>query len=196
MPRAKQRTSELRDHVVAVAVDVLAHEGVAGLTTREIAREAETSTPAVYELFGDKWGLVREVFFEGFRLLRRYLDALVDSGDPRADIVRLIEIYRRFIRENPGLAEIMFSRPFTDFDPRLSEQQASGSVRTVIVERVSRSIDEGQLRGNATDVAHALVALVQGLGAAENARRLGTTPESVERRWHLAVTAMLDGMSH
>ena len=27
----------------------------------------------VYELFGDKWGLVREVFFEGFRLLRRYL---------------------------------------------------------------------------------------------------------------------------
>jgi len=195
MPRAKQRTSELRDHVVSVAVDVLAHEGVAGFTTRGIAREAETSTPAVYELFGDKWGLVREVFFEGFRLLRRYLDALVDSGDPRADIVRLIEIYRQFIRENPGLAEIMFSRPFTDFDPRPSEQEASGSVRTFIVERVSRSIDAGQLRGNATDVAHALVALVQGLAAAENARRLGTTPESVERRWNLAVTAMLEGMS-
>jgi hypothetical protein len=28
-----------------------------------------TSVPAVYELFGDKAGLVREIFFEGFRRL-------------------------------------------------------------------------------------------------------------------------------
>ena len=71
MPRAKQRTPELRDHVLQVAVAMLASEGVAGFTTRKVAEEAETSTPAVYELFGDKAGLVREMFFEGFRLLRR-----------------------------------------------------------------------------------------------------------------------------
>jgi AcrR family transcriptional regulator len=195
MPRAKQRTSELLDRVVSVAVDVLAHDGVAGFTTRAVARQAETSTPAVYELFGDKWGLVREVFFEGFRLLRRYLDALGDPGDPRAALIRLIGTYRRFMRENPGLAEIMFSRPFTDFDARPSEQEASASVRRFIVEHVSRSIDAGQLRGDATDVAHVIVALVQGLAAAENARRLGTTPESIERRWDLAVRAILDGLS-
>ena len=77
----------------------------------------------------------------------------------------------------------MFSRPFTDFDPRPSEQEASSSVRTFIVERVGRCIDAGQLRGDGTDVAHVLVALVQGLAAAENASRLGTTSESVDRRW-------------
>jgi len=195
MPRTKQRTPELRDHVLSVAVDVLTHEGVAGFTTRGIAREAQTSTPAVYELFGDKWGLVRAVFFEGFRLLRRYLDALVDSGDPRTDLVDMMQIYRRFIRENPDLAEVMFSRPFTDFDPRPSEQEASSSVRIFVVERVNRSIDAGQLRGDATDVAHILVALVQGLAAAENAKRLGSTHESIDRRWELAVTALLDGVS-
>jgi len=195
MPRTKQRTPELRDHVLSVAVDVLTHEGVAGFTTRGIAREAQTSTPAVYELFGDKWGLVRAVFFEGFRLLRRYLDALVDSGDPRTDLVDMMQIYRRFIRENPDLAEVMFSRPFTDFDPRPSEEEASSSVRIFVVERVNRSIDAGQLRGDATDVAHILVALVQGLAAAENAKRLGSTHESIDRRWELAVTALLDGVS-
>lgn len=73
MPKTKQRTPELRDYVMSVAVGLLAEQGVAGFTARGIAREAKTSTPAVYELFGDKWGLVREVFFEGFRLLRRYL---------------------------------------------------------------------------------------------------------------------------
>jgi len=44
----------LRDHVLSVAVGLLAREGVAGFTARSVAREAQTSTPAVYELFGDK----------------------------------------------------------------------------------------------------------------------------------------------
>jgi AcrR family transcriptional regulator len=64
--RRKLRTPELRDRVLDVAMVVLANEGAAGLTTRRIAQEAATSIPAVYELFGDKTGLVRELFFQGF----------------------------------------------------------------------------------------------------------------------------------
>ena len=70
MPRAKQRTPEMRERVLRAAMDMLASNGVAEFTTSRLARHAGTSTPAVYELFGDKAGLVREVFFEGFRLLR------------------------------------------------------------------------------------------------------------------------------
>ncbi len=195
MPRAKQRTPELRDRVLSVAVGLLDREGVAGFTTRSIAREARTSTPAVYELFGDKGGLLREVYFEGFRLLRRYLEALPDSGDPRADLVELVELYRKFIRENQILSQVMFSRPFLDFDPGPSEIEASGSVRIFIVERVRRCIDAGHLRGEETDIAHVLVALIQGLAAAENARRLGTSQESIDRRWALATEALLGGLS-
>jgi AcrR family transcriptional regulator len=55
---------------LAVAVVVACTEGAEGFTTRRVAEQARTSTPAVYELFGDKAGLVREVFGEGFRLLR------------------------------------------------------------------------------------------------------------------------------
>jgi AcrR family transcriptional regulator len=54
---------------------MLATEGVAGFTTRRLAAAASTSTPAVYELFGDKAGLLRELFYEGFRQLRRYYEA-------------------------------------------------------------------------------------------------------------------------
>jgi AcrR family transcriptional regulator len=195
VPRAKQRTPELRDRVLSVAVGLLDREGVAGFTTRSIAREAHTSTPAVYELFGDKGGLLREVYFEGFRLLRRCLEALPDSGEPRADLVALVELYRKFIRENQILSQVMFSRPFLDFDPGPSEIEASGSVRIFIVERVRRCIDAGRLRGEETDIAHVLVALIQGLAAAENARRLGTSQESIDRRWALATEALLGGLS-
>jgi AcrR family transcriptional regulator len=193
VPRAKQRTPALRDRVLAVAVELLAEDGVAGFTTRSVASAAETSTPAVYELFGDKAGVVRAVFFEGFRMLRKRLGALEQSPDPRADVVAVIGAYRGFMRENPALAEVMFSRPFSEFQPGEAELEASGSVRVLILEKVRRCIRAGQLSGDETDIAHALVALTQGLAAAEGTRRLGTTGASVDRRWALAVNAMLDG---
>jgi AcrR family transcriptional regulator len=198
VPRTKQRTAELRERVLSVALERLDREGVAGLTARAVAGEAGTSTPAVYELFGDKWGLVGEVYFEGFRLLRGYLEEVRDSGDPRRDLVELARVYRRFWADNPGLAAVMFSRPFTDFDPGPTEKEASGSVRIFIVEAVERAMAAGQLggsgRGRATDMAHVFVALIQGLAAAETARRLGTTRASIDRRFELAVAAVLDGL--
>jgi AcrR family transcriptional regulator len=196
VPRTKQRTPELRDHVLQVAVGMLASEGVAGFTTRKLARQADTSTPAVYELFGDKAGLVRAVFFEGFRMLRRRLDRLEETDDPRGDLVRLTEIYRAFIRENPVLSELMFSRPLADFDPGPADIDAGGSVRELIVACVRRWVDANAIAGDETDIAHALVALTQGLAAAETSGRLGTSEVSVDRRWDLAIRAMLDGVSN
>jgi AcrR family transcriptional regulator len=194
MPRAKQRTPELRDRVLLHAVDLLARDGVAGFTARRIAREAATSIPAVYELFGDKAGLLREVFFEGFRLLRQRLDELPRTDDPRADLIALADAYRDFIREHPVLAQLMFSRPFADFDPSESELQAGASVRKFIVERVRAAIDADVLHGDATDVSHVLVATVQGLAAADRDGRLGSSPASIERRWQLAIAAMIAGL--
>jgi AcrR family transcriptional regulator len=194
VPRAKQRTPELRERVLQVALATLARDGVAGFTTRKVARNADTSTPAVYELFGDKAGLVREVFFEGFRLLRRHFDRLGESGDPRADLVCLVEEFRAFVCANPVLAEVMFSRPFADFDPGPSDMWAGAEVREFIVACVRRAIDAGVVVGDETDIAHVLVALVQGLAAQETAGWLGTSAASVARRWEVAVRAVLDGL--
>lgn len=194
MPRAKQRTAELRDHVLRVAVGMLADEGVAGFTTRRVAREAHTSPPAVYELFGDKAGLVREMFFEGFRLLRRRFDRLAEGDDPRVALVGVIRSIRMFVRENPVLSEVMFSRPFADFDPGPSEAKAGSAVRVFVVERVRRCIDAGLLAGDETDIAHVLVSMTQGLAATEVAGWLGTSRASIDRRWDLAIHAFLDGL--
>jgi AcrR family transcriptional regulator len=195
VPRRKLRTQELRDHVLSVAVGLLAREGVAGFTARSVAREAQTSTPAVYELFGDKGGLIRELFFEGFRLLHRHLESFVESEDPRADLVRLVELYRGFIRENQVLSEVMFAHPFTDFEASKSELRAGGAVRAFIVERVRRCIDAGLMHGDEADIALVLITLTEGLAAAENSSRLGTTQASIDRCWALAVNAVLGGLS-
>jgi AcrR family transcriptional regulator len=195
VPRPKQRTPQLRDRVLDAAVELLARDGVTGFTTRGVAREADTSVPAVYELFGDKTGLVREVFFAGFRALRAEFETLSDTPDPRADLLRLIACYRRFVMANPVLAQVMFSRPFSDFAPGPDELPASGFVRGFILERVRRCAGAGLLDGDETDMAQVIVALVQGLAAAEASQRLGSTPESIERRWALAIDALLAGLA-
>jgi AcrR family transcriptional regulator len=195
MPRPKQRTPQLRDRVLQTAVDMLTNNGVAGFTTRRVAEGAGTSTPAVYELFGDKAGLVREMFFEGFRMLYGRLDELGTSGDPRADLVAVIPILREFAQDNPALAHLMFSRPFAEFDPGPSERRAGADVREFIVARVRRCIDAGVVTGDPADIAHILLALAQGLISQQTAGWLGTSNESMNRRWNLAAAALVNGLS-
>jgi len=173
---------------------MLAADGVGGFTTRKVAAQAHTSPPAVYELFGDKAGLVREVFFEGFRLLGDRFGRLRESGDPRADLLRAIRVFRIFVRDNPVLAQVMFSRPFADFDPGPAELAAGAATREFIVHRVRRCIDAGIIDGDRVDIAHGLLALAQGLAMQEAAGWLGSSTDSANRRWDLAVHALLAGL--
>jgi AcrR family transcriptional regulator len=195
MPKLKQRTPELREQVLAAALRLLAEDGVAALTARRLARAAGTSPAAVYELFGDKAGVVRSLFFAGFAQLGDALGELREGDDAREDLVALAQRYRRFIVEQPALATVMFSRPFASFDPAFEEAAAGAAVRERIVGAVRRAVSAGVLDGDPTDIAHACVALVHGLAAAEAARRLGSSPAAVERRWDVAVQALLRGFA-
>jgi AcrR family transcriptional regulator len=195
VPRAKQRTGQLREHIVQVAVAMLAADGVGEFTTRKVAERAQTSPPAVYELFGDKAALVREVFFEGFRLLGDCFGRLRESDDPRADLLRAVQVFRAFARGNPVLTQVMFSRPFADFDPGPAEVEAGAATREFIVHRVRRCIRAGIIDGDPADIAHGLLALAQGLAMQEAAGWLGSSRASVNRRWNLAVRALLAGLA-
>jgi AcrR family transcriptional regulator len=195
VPRTKQRTPELREKVLQAAIEMLTSDGLTGFTARRVAEEASTSTPAVYELFGDKAGLVREVVFEGFRMVHRRLEQLEPTDDPRSDLERVIRVLRRFAKENPTLAELMFSRPIADFDPRPADRTAGAAVREFIVAQVRRCIDARIISGNPKDISHVLVAVVQGLALQETAGWLGTSKASIDRRWSLAIAAVLHGLS-
>jgi AcrR family transcriptional regulator len=196
MPRPKQRTPELRDRVLQVAVSTLNQDGLSGFTTRRVAEQAGTSVPAVYELFEDKSGLVRSVFFEGFRMLGRRLLDVPETDDAVADVQRLIPVFRRFCLDYPPLARVMFSRPFQDFDPGPEELTMSPSVREIFVGRIKRCTDAGLLTGDPVDIAHVLLALAQGLAVQEGGRWLGKSKASVNRRWEVGVTGILRGFAH
>jgi hypothetical protein len=95
--------------------------------------------------------------------------------------------------QQPALAAIMFSQPFATFDPGPEDQAAGAAVRDRVLRAVRAAIDAGRLAGDPVDVGHAYVSLIQGLAAAECARRLGRSDASVQRRWDASVSALLRG---
>jgi AcrR family transcriptional regulator len=173
---------------------VLAEEGVAGLTTRTVARRAAASVPAVYEVFGDKAGLIRAVFFEGFRMLGDHLSNLPPAADPLDALRQLCESFRQFVLANPVLAQTMFSRPFVDFQPTAEDNKAGLAVSKIFVQHARSAVDAGLLEGDPADIAHLFFAFAEGLAAAQSANRLGGSKRSVDRRWRLGLDALIQGL--
>ena len=195
MPRTKERTPELRERLLRTAIAALEADGLTGLTVRRVAADAGTSAPALYELFGDRAGLVGEIFSEGFRRLAARLAESEETGDPLADLRDCLFAFRAFARANRALAEVMFSRPFADFDPGREELAAARAARDLIVGRVRRCLDAGVLAGDAIDISHVLFALARGIAVQEASGLLGRTAAERERRWCLALDATLAGLA-
>lgn len=196
MPRAKQRTPELRDALLRNAVEVLERDGPAGFGVRTVAAAGGTSVAGLYELYGDKAGLVRAMFLDGFQSLYRCLASLEATGDARADLVGLLAATRAFALERPMLFEVMYARPFCEFIPDDDDRRAAVGIYQLIVDAVARWLAGQGSVTDSVDAAQGLVCANRGLVAAELAGVLGRSPASVERRWWATIAALLDGLAN
>lgn len=198
MPRPKVRTGDLRSVIVDRALRLLEEGGPPAVRARGVASAAGTSTAAVYELFGDKAGLVRSVFFEGFRLLEARLRAMPTTGDARADLVDTLAEARRFALDRPMLFEVMYARPFAEFDPSADDLRAGVGLYSLVTDRVrawGASAGATPIADDPRDAAHAVVATNRGLVATELAGLAGTSSRTVDRRWRLTIDSLLDGLA-
>lgn len=193
MPRPKLRDEDLRDRLVTAGLEVLLAEGPIAVTARHVATAAGTSTAALYELFGDKGGLIREVFFEGFEQLASRLDAVETSDDARADVLAVLAEVRAMALESPMLHGLMTGRPFVEFDPSDVDAVAAKRVYRNIVRRVRRWAADAPVEP--VDSATVLVAANNGVIDAQLSGVLASSPQRCDQRWHLAMTALLDGLS-
>ncbi len=180
---------------MTTAQRTLARRGIEGFTTKQIAIDAGTSVPAIYELFGDKSGLVRELFFEGFRKLADQLATIPASDNARIDLEKLASAFRDFAIDQPVLAKVMFGQPFVHFSATPEEIATADASRRVLVQAVTRWMNTEGIDGDPIDIAHVVLATVQGLSAHETAGWLGNSRVSRDRRWQLALKAVLDGLS-
>ena len=193
MARPRTHDDRLRLRLLDEGGRLLAAEGPSALTVRRLAERSETSASAIYSLFGDKWGLVEEMFREGFRRFAERIAALERTDDPLADLIALGAAFRANARANPHLYDLMFGRPFPQFQP--GEETGAMAMGTfgALVGALGRCVDAGLLEGDPVSLATIFYSLIHGLTSLELLGWLGP-PERADAAWERAELAMFRGL--
>jgi AcrR family transcriptional regulator len=195
MARPRNRDyHELRRELVDAGGRLLAAEGPAALTTRRVAQEADVSTMAVYQLFGDKAGLVREMFLAGFERLAGAFAAVRRTDDAVADLLALGHAYRASALANPHLYELMFGRPIPAFQPDAETAALIQPTFDTLVAAVVRCVEEGDFApAEPFGLAVRINALAHGLCSLQLRGALGDDEEA-RRHWDGAFDTMMRGL--
>lgn len=157
---------DLRRRLVSRAAEMLAENGAGGLALRQVAAAEGTSTTAIYSMFEDRAGLIREVG-------RTAADSFVDAqravpltDDPFADLFNLGRAYRGWALANPALYLVLTAPAAPGqhhFDAPLPESKAADPIREVIVRliaaRIFPSVDPNLVLGIVWASVHGFVVL-------------------------------------
>ncbi len=111
MPRKTYHHGDLKNALIKAGVDILAKEGVAGLSLRKVAQKAGVSHTAPYAHFTDKQALIAAISTEGFRMLYEQLTAvrMKYQDDPRRQLVEAAWAYVQFAQNEPAHFRVAFS---------------------------------------------------------------------------------------
>ena len=110
MSKALERREKLRSDLILAAEHMIADRGLAGLKTRDLAREIGCANGAVYNLVEDMDELILRVGSRTLGRLDTTLTAAESDGpaSPRETLVRIAVAYCDFAAENLGLWRALF----------------------------------------------------------------------------------------
>src|SRR6266511_3467465 len=83
MGRRREHDENTAAALLDAAERAIAEDGVDALSLREVARDAGTTTRAIYSLFGSKDGLLGRLAVRAFTLLQREIEELPTTDEPR-----------------------------------------------------------------------------------------------------------------
>ncbi|MBU8894496.1 TetR/AcrR family transcriptional regulator [Corallococcus sp. H22C18031201] len=141
--KSRYHHGDLRQALVDAAVALIAEEGFAALTLREVARRAGVTHAAPYRHFADKEALLEAVAAEGYRAMAREMRQRMERvTGPLEQLITAGEAYVLFAVRHPPHFRVMFGPHFTrPHEPVASE--AGEDAFSLLV----RCIEAGQAAG-------------------------------------------------
>ena len=164
MPRPKTHDDALRRRLLERAGELLSTEGPAAVSLRKIATDVNTSTTAVYSLFGGKPALLEALYDEAFNRFGAHLTAVPVTEDPAEDLVQIGLAYRRSALADPQFYSVLYSKVV---EPTKAMSRAAGRTFAPVINTVRRAIeqqvfldeDPEQIAMSMWGIAHGLVSL-------------------------------------
>jgi AcrR family transcriptional regulator len=145
---------DLKNALIQAGVDILAKDGVSGLSLRKVASKAGVSHSAPYSHFPDKQALIAAISTEGFRQLYERVSAVAEEykTKPSMQLVEVAWTYVQFALDDRDRFKVMFSgilekeREYPEF---VAEAQRNFQLVKVIVEANQAA---GVLRNGPSDL--------------------------------------------
>jgi len=118
LDRRRRRRAQTIDEIVGVAVEVMAQEGVAGLSLSEVARRMGIQPPSLYKYFPSKLALYDELFKRGAGEVLAAFRAAVALAEPGwAALTAGIEAIMRLGLDHQVAGQLLNWRPVPGFEP-------------------------------------------------------------------------------
>jgi len=186
MARPRVHTDELRETLLVRTAEAVAGRGAAAVSLRDVAAAAETSTTAVYSLFGNKEALLQAVLVRAFEQFAEAQEEVPVTEDAVADILALGATYVAWALDHPAWYSVMFGGPLVGITRREEVEGVADRAMASLRSAVERGLAAGRLREAAPEtIAVSLWAQVHGLSTLALA---GHLPPEID----LATAALAD----
>src|SRR3972149_5827742 len=112
MPKKKTyHHGDLKNACIKAGVEILAKDGVSGLSLRKVAKKAGVSHAAPYAHFVDKQALIAAISTEGFRQLYERISSVAEEykTKPSTQLVEAAWTYVQFAMDDRDRFKVIFS---------------------------------------------------------------------------------------
>jgi AcrR family transcriptional regulator len=194
MGRPRIHDERTRQTLLRIAEAMVAEGGIEALSVRRVAEVGETTTRAVYSVFGGKRGLVQALYRDAWNALRLRVIALPATEDPVEGALRCgLVAFREFARDRPHLFRLAFEGRLP-IAPTRDDLADAILVREELWRHFRRCADAGLLATPAELAARQFHAFCVGLASNELNGWLAMYPDAAAV-WESALRALLRGMA-
>jgi AcrR family transcriptional regulator len=163
--RRARRRQETIEEILDIAQQVMAEEGVNGLSLSEVARRLGVQPPSLYKYFDSLMDVYDALFRRGQTIHLETLRAAGQQAEPGLDTLHaLLDASGRWCIANSPIAQLLFWRPVPSFEASADSMAPSIEMTQLQRDALADAVAAGQLGpGAASDEAvHVLSILISG----------------------------------
>jgi AcrR family transcriptional regulator len=190
--RPREHDENTAAALLDAAEHTIAEAGTEALSLRQVARDAGTTTRAIYSLFGSKDGLLGALGARAFNLLQREIGALPATDRPCDDLIEVALIFRGFALEHPALFSIAFHRADPAIWPRFRDAAMDA---LVVLDKRFEPLADADLLGGRSIAEASTQFRALGEGVAWTELRGNRLPPDPEQFWRNAFHALITGFA-
>ncbi len=164
--RRQRNREEMRNAILATALEIMHEEGAGALNLHELARRVQLRPSSLYVYFSGKMAIYDALYAMGIRMYRQELERIVSThSDPWEALEAVLKSGMELSVNNPELFQICFERPIPGFEPSAQSMAETDKMTTLMYQLLNQvmPVDEPEPHRNVPQAHGLYIAIWHGL---------------------------------